>query len=254
MSNGPVRFCRYAYAPNALGYCGPDDHRALLEYGAHQVVDGGLLQLARGFEGAWPYLSLIAEANDIADPLDDRVVEAYWVGNGLLDNVQESATYRFLEERFRPRMGIRRWSAVGTTSFARGCVHHNHHVFVVYPWVGMLRLEGSIEPLRVLESCRIRPGRIVETVSDSALVASRPLIFDGSALSLGPERIEEVKVAEDGLGFALDLLPGDVVSLHWDWVCERITTGQLTALNLATTSALEIANSVLREPGNPIPS
>ena len=27
---GPVLFARYAYPPNALGYCGPDDPAALL--------------------------------------------------------------------------------------------------------------------------------------------------------------------------------------------------------------------------------
>ena len=32
-----------------------------------------------------PYLRLIAAANGIADPLDRRVVEAYWLGNGLLE-------------------------------------------------------------------------------------------------------------------------------------------------------------------------
>ena len=81
MTAGPLLFARYAYPPNALGLCGADETRTLLEYGDARASDGGLAELARTFEGAWPYLTLIAQANGIADPLDPRVVEAYWVGN-----------------------------------------------------------------------------------------------------------------------------------------------------------------------------
>ena len=85
---GPLLFARYAYPPNALGLCGADTPRTLLEYGDAHASDGGLAELARTFEGAWPYLELIAGANGLADPLDPRVVEAYWVGNELLDRVR----------------------------------------------------------------------------------------------------------------------------------------------------------------------
>ena len=44
-------------------------------------IDRGLRDLAAGFEGAYPYLELIAAANGIEDPLDTRVVDAYWIGN-----------------------------------------------------------------------------------------------------------------------------------------------------------------------------
>ena len=70
MSGGALLFARYAYPPNALGYCGAGENRTLLEYGEAGVSDGGLVQLARSFEGAWPYLELIAGANGIDDPLD----------------------------------------------------------------------------------------------------------------------------------------------------------------------------------------
>jgi len=53
------------------------------------VTDRGLVAIAQRFLGAWPYLSLIAAAN-ARDPLDADVVEAYWVGNRLLDNVPGS--------------------------------------------------------------------------------------------------------------------------------------------------------------------
>src|SRR6187431_2111543 len=83
LASGPVLFARYAYGPNRFGYCGPDDADELLEAGA-AGQDRVLRALAQRFEGAYPYLALIARSAGIADPLDRRVVEAYWLGNDLL--------------------------------------------------------------------------------------------------------------------------------------------------------------------------
>ena len=48
--------------------------------------------MAAQFEGAWPYLQLIAASNGIAEPLDPRVVEAYWTGNRLVTRAPPSAS------------------------------------------------------------------------------------------------------------------------------------------------------------------
>ena len=45
--DGPLMFVRYAYPPNALGYCGPDDFAAFREYAVAGVVDQGLVKLAQ---------------------------------------------------------------------------------------------------------------------------------------------------------------------------------------------------------------
>src|SRR6478736_4839314 len=104
---GPVLFARYAFPPNSHGYCGPPDNTAFLEMGSAGVVDAGMRLMARQFEGAWPYLELIAGAVGIPDPLDPRVVEAYWVGNGLLPRVGTAVVGDSMEDRFRHRAGPR---------------------------------------------------------------------------------------------------------------------------------------------------
>jgi hypothetical protein len=229
-----------------LGYCGPDDSRALLEQGAAGVVNPDLTALVRGFEGAWPYLELIAAANAIRDPLDARVVEAYWVGSALLNAVDEPTLGRFVEERFRPRMG-RRWAALRETRLEGSVPHHNFHVFVVYPWVGMLRIGRTLEPLRVLDRCRIRWGIVEDVLGDEeVMVRSRPLLFDGSALHLGEPRIESAVASVDGFGFVEELKPGDRVSLHWEWICERLSRRDMRALDRYTMLSLASANRVLR--------
>jgi uncharacterized protein DUF6390 len=242
VSSGAQLFARYAYPPNALGYCGPDDHLALLEYGAAGATDRGLVELARGFDGAWPYLEVIAAANGIADPLDERVVEAYWVGNALLDRIDLREFGAFLDDRFRGRAG-RGWSTIAEAIPAGAVPHHSFHVFQVYPWVGLMRAGWSEHPLRVLDRCRIRWGTVVEIEGELATVRFRPLVWDGRELSLGTPSLEQVPVSIDGKGFVAALRPGDAVSLHWDWVCDRLTPGRLAALRRFTARQLTIANA-----------
>jgi hypothetical protein len=242
MTSGPLLFARYAYPPNALGYCGPEDHVALLEYGSAGVTDEGLVQLARGFEGAWPYLEVIAAANRIADPLDPRVVEAYWVGNPLLDRVDLREFGPFLEERFRDRAG-RDWEAIAQSIPAGAVPHHSFHVFQVYPWVGLMRAGWSEHPLHVIDRCRIRWGRVVSVAGELVTVRSRPLAWDGSVLGFGPLALEQISASFDGKGFVRGLRSGEWVSLHWDWVCDRLTPTQLRALRRFTLRHLRMANA-----------
>jgi hypothetical protein len=241
MSAGALLFARYAYPPNALGYCGADENRTLLEYGEAGVADRGLVQLARSFEGAWPYLELIAGANGVEDPLDPRVVEAYWVGSPLLERVDSSSLASHLDERFRKRAG-RAWELLATSIPDGGVPHHDFHVFGVYPWVGLLRSGDATEPLRVLESCRITPGRVIEVDGDSATVAAQPLVWDGRALALGTPTPRRADWRRDGLGFLDELCPGDWVSLHWDWVCDRLSSRQAKTLSRYTRRMLALAN------------
>ena len=83
---GPVLFARYAFPPNHHGYCGPADTTGFLQLGL-AGDDRGLRAMAQEFAGAWPYLELIAHGTGLDDPLDRRVVEAYWVGSPRLDRI-----------------------------------------------------------------------------------------------------------------------------------------------------------------------
>jgi hypothetical protein len=238
---GPLLFARYAYPPNALGYCGADETRTLLEYGAAGASDGGLAELARTFEGAWPYLTLIAGANGIADPLDPRVVEAYWVGNELLDRVSPGSLVRHVEDRFRGRLG-RSWEHLRETVAAGAVPHHTFHVFAVYPWLGLLRTGVVAEPLYVLDRCRTTPARVLGVDGDTASVLLRPLVWSGRALELGRWTERVVRWREDGLALVTPLTAGDWVSLHWDFACDRLRPREAVALDRVTRRALRAVN------------
>jgi hypothetical protein len=238
---GAVLFARYAYPPNALGLCGADVRRTLLEYGAARESDGGLAELARTFEGAWPYLELIASANRIDDPLDLRVVHAYWVGNELLDHVEPGRLVNHVDERFRGRLGRAR-DNVYAAAAAGAVPHHCFHVFSVYPWLGLLRSGIADEPLRVLDQCRTTVGRVLATDGEAATVLARPLVYRDGLLELGSPEPREVRWCEGGLSFLSCPEPGDLVSLHWDFVCDSLTPVSAHALQTATGRALAAAN------------
>ncbi|MGA8045151.1 MAG: DUF6390 family protein [Dermatophilaceae bacterium] len=250
MTSGPAIFARYAYPPNALGYCGPGSGGELLaelsDVEGTGADDRGLRQLAQGFEGAWPYLQLIAAANGRPDPLDADVVAAYWVGNRLLDAVSPALLFRSMEERFAGRAGAS-WAQLRDSMSADAVPHHDFHVFAVYPWVGLLRAGRLVdEPLHVLDRCRIRGGTVLSVSGYQAEVRYRPLTYDGHHLGLGPESVEVVLHHGAGapLGSEVDRLKaGDLVALHWQWVCQRLDPGSARWVRDMTARMLAVANA-----------
>lgn len=237
---GALLFARFAYPPNERGSCGPPEHRELLEYTAAGVVDGGLLQLERQFHGPPPYLSVLAAAAGLNDPFDERVVEAYWIGNELLDRVDMAAFGDALEERVKPRAG-RGWNHLAEAIPAGAAAHHSFHVFGVYPWVSLLQTSPD-EPLDILDGCRIRWARVVATQGEHVVVEVQPLQWDGRRLSLGEPVTETVRQSLDGMRLVNDLTPGEWVALHWDWVCDRLDARRLASLKRYSNRQLDIVN------------
>jgi len=239
---GSLTFARFAFPPNELGYCGPDASGELFERTSGGAAGRGLRELARGFAGAWPYLELIAASNGLADPLDQRVVEAYWIGNSLLRRVPPRVLAESLLARFGPLV---RYPDRLLDPLGHGAVpHHAFHVFGVYPWVGLLRTGRVDEPLRALDRCRIRWGRVEAVLGDTALVTSRPLRWDGRRLGLGTPAAETVNVGRHGRRLGPAVVPGDWCALHWDWLCQPLSAGQLDSLRRYTRQQLAAVNSV----------
>lgn len=237
---GPLRFIRYAFMPNHLSYCGPGDNQALFEYGTQQVVDGGLPPLLGAFAGAVPYLRLIARANNIQDPFDARVVDAYWLGNSLLEAVEVRELHDALLARVGKQLqgSARRWVLGKAPAGARP--HHNFHVFDVHSRVGE---QGR--NLHTMDQCRISWGKVLSCEGSELIVERRPLVIDQGRLALGPARQERVTRQFEGRGFADDAAPGDWVSLHWGWVCEVIGAAQQAQLAHYTDFHLTLASATL---------
>lgn len=237
---GTLRFVRYAFMPNRLQYCGGDDNRTLLQYATEGVTDGGLTPLLRRFTGAMPYLELIARANGIADPFDRRVVDAYWIGNSLLERVEVRELYDDMLARFGSRLTGRMREIVLGKAPAGARPHHSFHVLDVHSRVG--DLSNSME---TLDGCRVSWGRVVAVEGGELVVDRPPLQLDEGRLAFGAPRRERALRQLDGYGFADAAAVGDWVSLHWGWVCEVLTDPERASLEDWTLHHLIIANQTI---------
>lgn len=232
---GAVRFARYAYPPQALGYCGPQDGSPLIE-----ATPDALRPLAERFEGAWPYLALVATASGL-DPLDPQVVDAYWLGNDLAAAVPPTVFERHLRVAVEGRTGVA-WAEIATDIAAGGRPTHAFHVFSASPWISLLARGLVDEALRVLDGCRIAWGEVVSVDGDHAMVQAEPLVWDGEQLALGPAAQQRRRITGERMTVDRPPSPGDVVALHWDRVCEPLDDRRLQDLREGTDQQLELVN------------
>jgi hypothetical protein len=239
---GLLLFARYAYPPHRLGYCGPGDHHELFGYLTENRVDEGLSRLAVRFEGAYPYLRLIADANGLRDPFDRGVVEAYWVGNRLLERVGASSLFDSLRERFRPRMDARSFSWLIGDLGDGTRPHHNFHVFDVYRRAGLMRDSRANIVIGRMDACRVSWGRVVMVEGAEVVVQRPPLVLSGGKLALGAAVPVRVLRSIDGRGYLDDFRQGEAVSIHWNWVCDRLAPQALRELVRVTRRAIAHTN------------
>jgi hypothetical protein len=227
-----VLFAQYAYPPNALGHCGPPGAEAMLR--AEQVRE--LEARARRFEGAWSYLEALAAATGADDPLDESLVEAYWVGSDLLDAVDPARLVAHLEDRFRGQLGGTWRAAAG-----RAAAHHSFQVFEVYPWVGLLRAGRPPGPaVQVLDDCRIRVGTVLAVDDDGFVtVTDRRLDWDGATLAEAPPTRGRARWSVEGRSLIPRPRHGSHVALHWDWVCAEISEAQANQLRGRELAAMQ---------------
>ncbi len=245
--SGGGMFARYAFPPNELGHCGPPGSEQLLASGAAGSDDPQVRARVPQFDGAWPYLQLLAAATEGDDPLAADVVSAYWLGGSLLDRVDPADFRVAVEHSFSGQLGVFERLAQCPDLLTDGAgANHTFHVFVVYPWVGLLRAGGGSDvPRSVLDSCRVRWGTVESVHGESATVRSQPLTWDGASLGLGAERVETCSWTRGRHAFVRELEAGDQVSLHWDWVCDRLDSAAVDGLAARTLRQLAVTNAWL---------
>ena|SRR3989338_2349055 len=241
--DGVVRCTRYAFGPNRLHLCGPDANKEVLAYLKEGVSDPGLENLLRRFSTLYPYLQQIAQANHIADPFNERVVEAYWIGNELLEKISVQTFYRHLVDTLKlkargPRMRFNTLEA----KLPRGArMHHSWHVLNVYERTGHDR---SLHTLESMDACRVSWGRISQIDGPSLTVMRRPLRFEGDKLVLAAEQpfVVTRRLEDD---FMDSPKVGDIVTMHWNIPCEVVSQKNIRWLEYYTLKHMALANATI---------
>ncbi len=219
---------RFSYITNSLQFCGPRTaHEIFGHYlekkdNAPQVRDA-LLR----FEGLNPYLTAIAQKHNL-DTFDYKVVEAYWIGNELLD----SFTDEDMKNIIRKLMTRGLPKSIGTNLIAHlpvGCVpHHNFNVF----YVGVGRTTGSVETtLHNMDNCRISWGTVAGNFEGHLIVTVPKLRKINGKYLLGEP---ETKTAVFLKAMLPDIIDGDTIALHWGFAAHPLEQHQIENLRKYT--------------------
>lgn len=242
--DGVLRCSRYAFGPNRLHYCGPDANHEIHSYINEGVSDPGLTQLLREFQTMYPYLRHIAEANDVKDPFNERVVEAYWLGNELLDAIDARKFYRHLVEgqKIHRKLGAKSFELLAKKLGAGAVPHHSFHVLDIWRRTGHLDREHTLESM---DECRVSWGKVVRTEGPWITVLAEPLLYSQGKLFLG-NAVEKKLARRLEAEYDIEQIKsGDIVSIHWSVPCEKINKRQAAMLKKYTLRHLELANQTL---------
>jgi hypothetical protein len=235
-TTGAEMFARYAYAPNALGYCGPPLGATLRDGSVDEVR-----RAATKFSGAWPYLRVLSELTGIADPLDYRLVEAYWLGGGVGAGLDAGEFFDALLAIIAPQAG-HYWSHLTPDLACEAAGNHCFHVFGVYPWTRFLGRGMDEHPLGVLDNCRITWGTVISRTAHNVEIMCQKLLWDGEALTLSEPSPRLLDVWADGYSAVPDVAVGDEVAVHWGRLCGRLQREQVGSLAESTYRQLRVTS------------
>ena len=235
---------RYSFGPNRLHYCGPDKTREIFDYIKYGGSDAGLGNILKEFKTLYPYLRLIAEANNIKNPFDTKVVEAYWLGNKLLETVEKKKYYRNLleEQEIKKRVGRKSFEEAAGKIMQGAIPHHSFHVLNIWRRTGHLEQEHTLESM---DQCRISWGKVSAVDGPFISVKTEPLIYENGKLKLGNPVFQKVIRNLESFGDIAEVAVDDIISIHWGIPCEVITPRQAANLKKHTLESIDYANQTL---------
>lgn len=199
-----LRFAaRYMFMPNRLKY--EDADNMLFSIACGQGDAKKVAKMIEGTAGISLFLNLIAEKNKLK-MLDHRVLEAYWIGNELLDNVSSKDIKHVIMKEFTNRGLDKSIAKKLVSKVPEGASpHHSFHVRHINSVFGNSSSYGNVE------HCIIRHGR-VKSVRNDALV-----LQDNQEIKYEPGLISGIR-------------KGDSVAYHWKMAVDKLTKQQASNL------------------------
>ncbi len=223
----------YAFMPNFIGYCGKSGFFPALKSGDSELLYSEL----KKFVAQNSYLDLIASCNS-KNPFDRDVVEAFWLGNALLEKVgREDIAGMFLELGERKVISREKAGELASGTPEGAAPHHSFHVLYVNSLSGVLKDDADR-----LDLCRVGWGRVLEYSGDKATVMYNPLCGKRGSYSLGEEEEKEIITSLEGYSPAGELSEGDIVTFHWDFAVQKISRENEKMLEKYTLRNMDAVN------------
>jgi hypothetical protein len=230
---------RFSYMPNFLRYCGPKEaNKDFLHYltRPNSKIAAAVENDLKRFEGLYPYLSAIA-AKSGKKFTHHEVIEAYWIGNDLLDNFNSNDMKKIINalvKRGLPAaVAEERLKKLPKGMFP----HHNFNVC----YIGVGQTTGAVPTtLENMNNCMINSGIVSKVGKGKLTVEKRLLQSTNRKLKLSSSTTKAT------VSYLPQMLPkikvGDVVALHWDLASVKLTKKQASNLNKYTERILEAVN------------
>ncbi|MFA6048820.1 MAG: DUF6390 family protein [Candidatus Micrarchaeia archaeon] len=226
--------CRFSLEPNKLGYCGATDSWSVfLEYLQNRGSAAGVRKKFESFYALMPYLRLIARENGISDPLDERVVEAYWLGNKLLDSVSEKAIAEMIRTKLCGKGLLPKSFAEKLAgNVPKGALaHHSFQVLYVHFITG--RLPWTLQNAN---RCLPKWGKIISTKGSKAVVGTFKVAQKRGKYVMLPAR-EVVESSVCGWQTA-ECKKGALVATHWGLAVKTLNSRECARLQKYTRRTL----------------
>ncbi|MBI4709434.1 MAG: hypothetical protein HY764_04500 [Candidatus Portnoybacteria bacterium] len=232
----------YGFRPNALGLCGPKElprQQILKEFLAGKISHSQILSVMRQFRGAYPYYELIARKNKVkTGAFNKKVVEAYWIGNELLDKVSATDLRKMVVSQFSgpgllsKKEAIKKAGAIPENSKP----HHSFHVLVIGSVTGSVDFTGNT---KLKDLCRVGWGRVkklkVKSGKLKVIVEYQPLVGE-KKIKLGKLQKKEVFWDRE---IVSEIKIGDWVSFHWNFVVQKLNEQNIVNLFKYTKDTLD---------------
>ena len=240
--NGLITCCRYAYPPNSLSLCGPiDEKRNLNYYAAQEVWDAGTKEILSQFSTLFPYLSLIAYENSLKDPFDMGVVEAYWLGNSLLNKISKNSFARHLTDGIglKKKLNFKQFKSTMDKLQFESLPHHSFHVLNIYKRTGHMDIPQTVQ---TMDACIINWGKVNEIRDGKIKIKTQRLKLEDDSLvwERNIERIVNAQGVKDKEAEGLN--NGDFISYHWGYFCTKLSNRQVNNLKYYTDLSIKSAN------------
>lgn len=236
---GYIKSLLYSAPASVVGIDGPagiQEKKSLEDYlNGGELAEEKIKSILKRFVGVHPYLELIAEKNQIADPYDEKVVEAYWLGNSLLEKVDWKDLARLVKTKIKDLMPLnkKKEESIVKRIVPGISAHHSFHVFFIGSLVGR---EEAREKL--IDRCRIAWGKVLEIQKENILIEHQSLKRNRGDYELGSLEIIEVKK----IAWPKRVEPGNWLAWHWGVACDTLTSQEVKNLRKYTLQNITVYN------------
>ena len=233
----------FGLRPHLLGLCGPKEaleQRLLLKFLQGKLSHRQILSVIKKFKGAYSYYCLIAKKNKIKTrPFNKKVVEAYWIGNELLDKVTADDLKKMVKENFSgPGLLDKDEAAKKASKIPAGSKpHHSFHVLVIGSVTGSVDFKNT----KLKDVCRIGWGKVADRPKtknkklETFIVKYQPLV-GGKKIKLGRPVKKEIFWDRE---IVSDVKIGDWVAFHWNWMVKVLTLQEVANLKKYTLNTIK---------------